>query len=170
MLDKTVENSIIYPVRRLPIKETPTVAVINIGPGLLQNDIIHCASSFVINFLSYKSAVILAPVGYPAKSPMISGKAPHPFTLKITRTKKSSFLPKYSANPVSPSIEMPMANGNSVGKTPLYQSIRLFDTDEIKTDGYSAKNANDINMIIDKNVFLKANGLHRHSLFKTVYA
>ena len=43
----------------------PTAPIINIGPEVEQKLVILKASSFVIFPFSYRSAVILAPTGYP---------------------------------------------------------------------------------------------------------
>ena len=50
--------------------------MIKIGLVLLQKERRYCASSFVISFFLRRSAVTLAPMGYPHRNPESTAKAP----------------------------------------------------------------------------------------------
>ena len=60
----------------------PIAVIVNAGPEFIVKSISRSASFCVSLFDLYKSAVTLAPIGYPPKSPIKTGMNPSGFILK----------------------------------------------------------------------------------------
>ncbi|HBY19506.1 MAG TPA: hypothetical protein DEG71_00530, partial [Clostridiales bacterium] len=100
-----------------------TTLIIKMGPQLLQKLTSFSASIREIAFLSYKSEVSLAPIGYPQNIPSMTGMAPTPEILN-----KACIIPEkivctmVNINLLS-SIKLVMTiKGNNDGIILLYQN------------------------------------------------
>ena len=94
-------NNKVNPSRELPKKPAPTAPAMKSGPELLQKARSLSACSRVRSLFSYKSAVYLAPAGYPLNHPAIRGNAALPGRLNTGFIKGSNTLPIVYIAPVS---------------------------------------------------------------------
>ncbi len=135
-------NNKVNPSRELPKKPAPTAPAMKSGPELLQKARSLSACSRVRSLFSYKSAVYLAPAGYPLNHPAIRGNAALPGRLNTGFIKGSNTLPIVYIAPVSRISLETTKNGSSEGNMTFRHRLTPFLPDSITLLGFISRTAN----------------------------